>query len=78
MDVEFGMQVVDKNNKDIWTIGKIFMDTWTGKPRKYLVTRNIPRAPDEIIIFPLEQVGEVAAGKVKLNVTVEELGEPSS
>jgi sporulation protein YlmC with PRC-barrel domain len=54
MDIEFAMQVVDKNNKDIGTVGKIFMDTWTGKPRKYLVTRNIPHAPDEIFMVPPE------------------------
>ena len=75
MDIEFGMKVVDRNDKEIGTLGKIFMDTWTGKPRKYMVAKVITGAPDEIIIFPPDKVGEITPGKVKLNVAVEELGE---
>jgi sporulation protein YlmC with PRC-barrel domain len=75
MDIEFGMPVVDKNNKAIGTIGKIFMDTWTGKPRKYMVRQDVPGAPDDVYIIPPGQVGEVTDGKVKLNVAVEELGQ---
>ena len=73
MDIEFGMKVVDKSGKEIGTIGKIFMDTWTGKPRKYMVVRVVPHAPDELFMVPPERVGEVAAGTAKLNVSIEEL-----
>jgi len=74
MDVEFGMPVVDKDNKAIGTIGKIFMDTWTGKPRKYMVRQEI-QGPDAIFIFSPEQVNEVNGGKVKLNISLDELGQ---
>jgi hypothetical protein len=77
MEIEYGMAVVDKNDKTIGVVGKIFMDTWTAKPRKYMVTRVVLHAPDEIYMIPPEQVAEVSAGKVKLTVTVEELGEKS-
>ncbi len=72
MDIEFGMPVVDKNDKAIGNIGKIIMDTWTGKPRKYMVRQEAP-GPDMIFIFSPEQVNEINAGKIKLNVSVEEL-----
>ncbi len=74
MDIEFGMAVLDKNNKTIGTIGKIFMDTWTGKPRKYMVRQEMP-GTDKIIIFAPEQVSEVNNGQIKLTVAMEELGE---
>ena len=77
MDIEFGMPIVDKNGKAIGTVGKIFMDTWTGKPRKYLVRQEAP-GPDVVIIFSPEQVNDVNASKVKLNVTIDELSETGS
>ena len=73
MDIEYGMSVTDKNDKQLGTIGKIFMDTWTGKPRKYMVRQAI-EGPDAILFFSPAQVGEVTAGKVKLNLSAEELG----
>ncbi len=72
MDIEFGMPVVAKNSKAIGTIGKIIMDTWMGKPRKYMVRQEVP-GPDTIILFSPEQISEVNAVKVKLNVSLEEL-----
>jgi hypothetical protein len=72
MDIEFGMAVTDKNDKALGNIGKIFMDTWTGKPRKYMVRKEV-NGPDTILFFSPAQVGEVAAGKVKLNLPAEEL-----
>jgi len=73
MAIEFGMPVVAKNDKAIGNIGKVIMDTWTGKPRKYMVRQEAP-GPDTIIIFSPEQISEVNTGKVKLNVAIEEPG----
>jgi len=73
MEIEYGMTVLDKNDKPVGTIGKIFMDAWTGKPRKYMVRQDTPDAPDEFFLIPPEQFGEVSAGKVKLKLSIEEL-----
>ncbi len=72
MEIEFGMPVLDKNDKSLGNIGKIFMDMWTGKPRKYMARRE-EDGPDTIVFFSPQQVGEVTGGKVKLNLPVEEL-----
>ena len=72
MEIEFGMPVIDKNDKVLGTIGKIFMDTWTGKPRKYMVRQEV-EGPDALLFFSPAQVGEVTGGKVKLNLPIEEL-----
>lgn len=72
MDVEFGMNVVDKNGKAIGKVGRIFIDDWTGKPRKYLVRQEKPGV-DAVFTFASGQIGEVSAGGVKLSVALEEL-----
>jgi sporulation protein YlmC with PRC-barrel domain len=75
MDVEYGIPVLDKNGKAIGTIGKIIMDIWTGKPRKYMVRQEL-NGPDAIMFFSPEQIGEAAEGKIKLKVSAEELSQP--
>ncbi|OGO30584.1 MAG: hypothetical protein A2Z29_11455 [Chloroflexi bacterium RBG_16_56_11] len=72
MDIEFGTSVVDKDGRPIGNVEKIFMDTWTGTPRKYMVRRE-EEGPDTMYFFSPGQVGEAAPGSVKLNVSVEEL-----
>ena len=70
MDIEYGMLVVDKNNKSIGTVDHIVMDSWSGEPRKFVV-----RLEDDIsaVYFAPQQVAEVTKGKVKLNLAFEEL-----
>ena len=70
MGIDYGMSVVDKNNKTLGTIDHIVMDSWSGEPRKYIV-----RLEDEVsaVYFSPEQVAEVTEDKVKLNLTFEEM-----
>ncbi len=72
MDLEFGMPVVDRDDQLVGTIGKIFMDSWTGKPRKYMVLREIA-GPDTIYMVKPEQISEVSGGKARLTLTLAEL-----
>ena len=70
MDIEYGMLVVDKNNRSLGTVDHIVMDSWSGEPRKFVV-----RLEDDIsaVYFTPQQVAEVTKGKVKLNLAFEEM-----
>jgi len=70
MDIEYGMSVVDKNNKPVGTVDHIVMDGWSGEPRKFMV-----RLDDDVsaIYFTPENVAEVTRKGVKLNLAVEEM-----
>ncbi len=70
MDIEYGMSVVDKNNKPLGEVDHIIMDAWSGEPRKYMV-----RLDDDVgaVFFTPENVAEVTKKNVKLNLTAEEI-----
>jgi hypothetical protein len=70
MDIEYGMRVVDKNDKLLGDIDHIVMDSWSGEPRKYIV-----RLEDDVsaIYFTPENVAEVTKKGVKLNLAGEEI-----
>ena len=72
MDVEFGMPVLDKDNQAVGKIGKIFMDSWTGKPRKYMVLREV-EGPDKVYMIKPDQIREVSGGNAKLTLSLAEL-----
>jgi sporulation protein YlmC with PRC-barrel domain len=70
MDIEYGMSVVDKNGKSLGSVDHIVMDSWSGEPRKFIV-----RLDDEVsaVYFSPDNVAELTKGKVKLNLTFEEM-----
>lgn len=70
MDIEYGMSVVDKNNKPLGAVDHIVMDAWSGEPRKYMV-----RLEDDVsaVYFTPENVAEVTGKGVKLNIAVDEM-----
>jgi sporulation protein YlmC with PRC-barrel domain len=70
MDIEYGMSVLDKNNKPLGEVDHIVMDAWSGEPRKYMV-----RLDDDVsaVYFTPENVAEVTKKNVKLNIAAEEI-----
>lgn len=70
MDIEYGMVVKDKNDKPLGTVDHIVMDSWSGEPRKFIV-----RLEDDVsaVYFTPENVAEVTAKAVKLNIAAEEI-----
>ena len=70
MDIEYGMLVVDKNNKSLGTVDHIVMDSWSGEPRKF-----VARLDDDVsaVYFAPQHIAEATKGKVKLNLTFEEM-----
>lgn len=70
MDLEYGVQVEDKNRKVLGQIDHIIMDTWTGEQRKFVIRRE---APQTDLFFKPDQISEGTKEKVKLNVSLEEM-----
>ncbi len=70
MNIEYGALVEDKNNKVLGSIDHIVLDTWSGEQRKFVVRRD---APQTDIFFSPENVVHVTKGKVKLNLSLDEL-----
>jgi sporulation protein YlmC with PRC-barrel domain len=70
MDIEYGMSVVDKNDKALGTVDHIIMDSWSGEPRKFVV--RLENGVSAVFFSP-QQVAGATKGKLKLNVSVEEL-----
>jgi hypothetical protein len=69
-DIKFGMPVFDKNDKSLGTIANIIDDTWSGEPRKF-----VARLEDGVSAFYFrpEDVAEVTAKKVKLNLAMADM-----
>ena len=70
MDIEYGMLVVDKNDKSLGNVDHIVMDSWSGEPRKFVVRQGDGTSA---VYFSPQHVAEATKKKVKLNLSVEEL-----
>ena len=70
MEIEYGTPVVDKNNKTLGTVDYLVMDSWSGEPRKFMVSLD-----DEAgaVFFTPEQVAEATREQVKLKLAAEEM-----
>lgn len=65
MDIESGLEVIDKNGKMVGTVDRIVRDSWTGQISKFFVRTSIE--PGELSYTP-EDVLQVTTGQIKLKV----------
>jgi len=72
MELEFGAEVKDQNGRLLGTVNHLVRDTWTGEIRRFVVRRQMP---DSDLFLTLNDVLEIAKGKVKLNASAEELSQ---
>ncbi len=70
MEIEFGSQVLDKNDKLLGTVDHIIRDTWSGEIRKFVVRRE---APDKDLFISIKDAVDISKDKIKLSVSLEEL-----
>ncbi|MFH1647909.1 MAG: hypothetical protein ABID71_09570 [Chloroflexota bacterium] len=70
MEIDYGMTVVDKNDKHLGTVDHIVNDAWSGEIRKVMV-----RLDDDVsaVYFKPEHVAETTKERVKLNLAFEEM-----
>lgn len=72
MEIEFGTEVIDKNDEVLGTVDHLVRNTWTGEISKFMVRR---KAPDSDLLFSPQDVLEVTNDAVKLNLSIDELSE---
>jgi len=72
MELEYGAEVVDQNDKVLGTVDHLVRNTWTGEITKFVVRRQ---APNEDLFLSSEDVLEIKGNKIKLNVPLEKLGQ---
>ena len=73
MEIEYGAEVMDRNNKVLGTVDYVIRNTWTGEISKFMVRR---KAPDRELFLSPEEVLEVTNTGIRLNISFDELSEP--
>ena len=70
MEIEFGSQVLDKNDKPLGTVDYIVRNTWTGEVSKFMVRR---KAHDKDLFISPKDAIAISNSKIKLGSPAEEL-----
>ncbi len=69
MEIRYGAQVVDKNERILGLVDHLMRNTWSGEISKFMVRRKAP-APD-LFLRP-EDVLEATDIRVKLKIAIDE------
>ena len=72
MEIEYGAEVMDRNNKVLGTVDYVMRNAWTGEISKFMVRR---KAPDGDLFLSPEEVLEVTSTGIRLNISCDELSE---
>lgn len=71
MEIRYGAQVVDKNEKLLGSVDRLIRDTWSGEIKKFMVCQKAPAA--DLFLRP-EDVLEATDTRVKLRIAIDESG----
>jgi len=69
MEIRYGAQVVDKNERVLGSVDYLIRNTWSGEISKFMVRRE---APATDLFFRPEDVLEATDTKVKLKITIDD------
>ena len=72
MEIEYGAEVVDRNDKVLGTVDHLVRNTWTSEISKFMVRRDAPGG--DLFLSP-QDVLEVTKSRIKLNTSSEELSQ---
>ena len=72
MEIEYGAEVMDRNDKVLGTVAHVIRNTWTGEISKFMVRR---KAPDRDLFLSPQEVLEVTNTGIRLNISFDELSE---
>lgn len=72
MEIKQGTEVVDRSGKPLGTVDHLMRNTLTGEVSKFVVCRKWPLR--DVFLSP-QDVLEVEKSKIRVNVSVKELGE---
>ena len=71
MNIEYGIEVRDKDGRVLGMVNHVVRDTWTGGIKKFMVRREAPN-PD-LLLSPDDVLDEIES-KITLKVTSDDLG----
>ena len=66
MEIEFGADVIDRNDTVIGKVDYLVRDTWSGELRKFMVRRE-----KEDLFFSPDEVIEADSSRIKVDFTVD-------
>ncbi|MBE0431304.1 MAG: hypothetical protein IBX67_05715 [Dehalococcoidia bacterium] len=69
MEIKPGVQVIDKNGKEIGSVNHLARDGWSGEIKKFIVNRQ---APDNDLFFTPDDVAEATDTVIKLKIAFDE------
>ena len=69
MEIRYGAQVVDKNERILGLVDHLMRNTWSGEISKFMVCRKAPAA--DLFLRP-EDVLEATDTRVKLKIAIDE------
>ena len=72
MEIEYGVEVIDRNGKALGTVDYVIRNTWTGEISKFTVRRE---PPERELLFSLQDILEEAQSKIKVSISAEELSD---
>jgi sporulation protein YlmC with PRC-barrel domain len=72
VEIKYGAEVVDRHGRLLGTVEHLMHNTLTGEVSKFAVCRKAPLR--DIFLSP-QDVLEVEKSKIRVNVSVNELGE---
>jgi len=72
MEIEYGAEVMDRDDKVLGTVAHVIRNSWTGEISKFVVRR---KAPDRDLFLSPEEVLEVTSTGIRLNISCNELSE---
>ena len=72
MEIEYGAEVMDRDDKVLGTVAHVIRNSWTGEISKFVVRR---KAPDRDLFLSPEEVLEVTNTGIRLNISCDELSE---
>jgi len=72
MEIEYGAEVMDRDDKVLGTVAHVIRNSWTGEISKFVVRR---KAPDRDLFLSPEEVLEVTNTGIRLNISCNELSE---
>ena len=70
MEIRYGAQVVDKNERVLGSVDRLIRDTWSGEIKRFMVCRKTPAA--DLFLRP-EDILEATDTRVKLRFATDEL-----
>ena len=68
MQIDYGVEVKDKNGKKLGTVNKVIRDSWTGEISKFQVSSE--QSDIDLFISP-EDVAEATVNEVKLKIAID-------